>query len=181
MLLPISRIGQRRSATRAPEEVWRSGDFPKWMSPFSLPLRKTKAINSPSAAAVSRSLLRLQPAFKKDKQLPYYDSPVTNRHTPFPGDFHNRQINRFSYSVVRGVNGLRFGMPNISLYPSILIPKTEYTHLLITRLSFRTLKTIPSRKTIGYTASRGRLCQSWTAGKILSVIRLIRLAEASTP
>lgn len=40
-------------------------------------------------------------------------------------------------------------MPSISLRPSRLMPKSEYRHLLTTRLSLRTLNTIPSKNTIG--------------------------------
>jgi hypothetical protein len=36
--------------------------------------------------------LTLQPVLEEDSKLSHYYSPVLDRHTPFFGDFHNRQI-----------------------------------------------------------------------------------------
>jgi hypothetical protein len=48
-----------------------------------------------------------EPSFKKDRQLPYDYSPISNRHTPFFANFFNGKIDGFFQRIISGINGFR--------------------------------------------------------------------------
>jgi hypothetical protein len=47
------------------------------------------------SASVSRNHFSLQPILKEYHQLPYYNAPIANGHTPFFRDFLYRKIDQF--------------------------------------------------------------------------------------
>ena len=102
-LLPAGRIGQRRSAPRAPGGFLREA-MPSGVASFHrFPENQSDKLRRPQTPHPSLAMLRRfseQPVLEENHKLPHYYTPISNRHSPLFADFLYRKIYRFSDGIV---------------------------------------------------------------------------------